>query len=180
MASPIRFVGHFTWRDVKFFSRSAVRRRRCPVLTGLFGRRVIPEIWCVTSWFMPVRCCPKAEKYRLLLTHSIAFIHCSVYVPEKSRFREGAEDLVSLITWWKTFTAVVNQLQLVPLGGSTGPRRTSPALRFSVLHPGPAQPRSRHEGARFLGQQSIRTRQILLEFYPPVQKIANLCHTIEN
>jgi hypothetical protein len=64
---------------------------------------------------------------------------------------------------------ILEQLQRVPLGGSTGPRRTSPALRFSVVHPGPAQPRSQHDGASFFGQQSIRTRQILLEFYPPVQ-----------
>jgi hypothetical protein len=43
-----------------------------------------------------------------------------------------------------------------------------------------AQPRSRHEGASFLGQQSIRTRQ-MLEIYPPVQKhLAYLYHTIEN
>jgi hypothetical protein len=45
-----------------------------------------------------------------------------------------------------------------------GPIHTNDALRFSVLHPGPAQPRPRHDGASFIGQQSIRTRQILLEF----------------
>jgi hypothetical protein len=37
--------------------------------------------------------------------------------------------------------------QLVPLGGSTGPEVISQALQFSVLHPGPAQLRSRHDGA---------------------------------
>jgi hypothetical protein len=56
---------------------------------------------------------------------------------------------------------ILDQLQMVPLVGSTGPQRTKSALRFSVLHPESAQPISRHEGATFLGQQSIRSRQIL-------------------
>jgi hypothetical protein len=37
------------------------------------------------------------------------------------------------------------QPQLVPLGGSTGPWRDRHTLWFSILHPGPTQPRSRHE-----------------------------------
>jgi hypothetical protein len=61
----------------------------------------------------------------------------------------------------------IDQLQLVPLGGNSGPK--GPALHFAVLHPGSAQPRSRHEGASFFCQQPIPTRQIRIEFYPPVQ-----------
>jgi hypothetical protein len=64
--------------------------------------------------------------------------------------------------------------RLVPLGGSTCPWRDwARHSRFSVLHPGSTQPRSQHEGASFLGQQSIWSRQILLEFYPPVHKTSH-------
>jgi hypothetical protein len=35
-------------------------------------------------------------------------------------------------------TERIIKVQMIPLGGSTGPLRANPALRFSVLHPGPA------------------------------------------
>jgi hypothetical protein len=84
----------------------------------------------------------------------------------------GIAWLLERIAW--CYVSVV--LQLVPSekmavlhapdGTNPGP---NPALRLSVLHPGTAPPRARHEGASFLGQQSIQTQQILLEFYPSVQ-----------
>jgi hypothetical protein len=42
-------------------------------------------------------------------------------------------------------------------------------------------PQKKYDGATFLGQYSIRTRQIMLGVYSSVQRTrANLCHTIEN
>jgi hypothetical protein len=64
----------------------------------------------------------------------------------------------------------LDQLHVVRLGGNSGPEGPAPHSRFSVLHPAPAQPRSQLDGARFLGQQLIRPRQIMLEFYPSVPK----------
>jgi hypothetical protein len=63
----------------------------------------------------------------------------------------------------------LDQLQLVLLGGDTGPEGISPALRFSHHHLGLAHPSEKYHGTSFFGQQSIRTRQILLGFYLFVQ-----------
>jgi hypothetical protein len=58
---------------------------------------------------------------------------------------------------------------------------TSPERGFSAIHSGTPCPWFCHDGASFVRQQSIRTRQILLEFYLLVQKcIASLFHVIEN
>jgi hypothetical protein len=47
--------------------------------------------------------------------------------------------------------------------------KDQPGTQIFLLHPGPVCPSEKYHGASFIGQQSIRTRQILLGFYPSVQ-----------
>jgi hypothetical protein len=70
---------------------------------------------------------------------------------------------------WKNTSLVLDQLQLVPSGGDTSSRRDQHGTNiFGNLHPGPITSVSNY-GASFLGQTTIRTRQILLGFYLSVQ-----------
>jgi hypothetical protein len=49
---------------------------------------------------------------------------------------------VEIATTERTYTPTARPTPSAgPLGGSTGPEGTNRALLFSVLHPGPAQPR---------------------------------------
>jgi hypothetical protein len=63
---------------------------------------------------------------------------------------------------------ILDQLQLVPLGGKSGPRRTSTELKFAVIYIR-VQCHQPVGWVSFLGQPTISTRQILLGFYPSVQ-----------
>jgi hypothetical protein len=57
------------------------------------------------------------------------------------------------------------QLHLIPIGGDTGPRRTSPQWTISVIYIR-VQCHQPVMWVSFLGQPTIWTRQILLGFYP--------------
>jgi hypothetical protein len=60
----------------------------------------------------------------------------------------------------------LDQLQLVPLSGDTGPRRDQHGTQiFCHLHPGPMS----IAWSQFLNPATIQTRQIQLGFYPSEQ-----------
>jgi hypothetical protein len=78
-----------------------------------------------------------------------------------------------VINFLRLYTGLLRPTLAGPVRWQYWPLK-GPARHSDVL---PAQTRI----STFLGQQSIETRQILLECYPPVpKKQANSCHTIEN
>jgi hypothetical protein len=95
--------------------------------------------------------------------------------------------LVAILQFWRPpgsplSNLILDQLHLVPLGGDTGPRRTSPALRFSHYHPGLAHPsEKKYDGDSFLRPAiDSYTANSALIVSVSAKTSQFICHTIEN